>query len=101
MALKGKIDYGEINRQVDNLYTRMVNSFLRAGEEFIKNAREQMQSHAMGTYEDQTTNLRNSIGYFVILNGEIVYENNLMHTQNIDLIRDLIKPQGIQLIGIA
>ena len=78
----------------------MINSFIRAGEDFVINSREQMQDHAMGTYKDQTTNLRNSIGYFIFHNGALVHDNN-NNIANRGIIEDTVKPIGIQLIGLA
>ena len=104
MALKSNFDannsMNSLFRQRDNLYERIINSFIRAGENFITNARGQMQDHAMGTYKDQTTNLRNSIGYFIFLNGQPVKEVGDLLI-NRAKVQDLIKPSGIQLIGIA
>lgn len=90
----------DVQRQADSLYQKIINSFIMAGETFIVNARGQMQNHAMGQYKDQTTNLRNSIGYFVFHNGELVHEKNNIVT-NLANIQDIIKPSGFQLIGIA
>lgn len=59
-----------------------------------------MQDHAMGTYNDVTTNLRNSIGYFVFHDGELIKEHGNIET-NQALIQDIVVPKGIQLIGIA
>ncbi len=92
----------DLNKQADVLYEKIINSFIYAGETFIINAREQIQDHAMGTYKDQTTNLRNSIQYYVFHNGELVKESESeFSSQNLALIQDLIKPSGFQLIGIA
>lgn len=41
----------------------------RAGEEFVRIARKK------GTYEDQTGNLRSSIGYVIVKDGDILTEN--------------------------
>jgi hypothetical protein len=41
----------------------------RIGETFVTNAR------LNGTYKDQTGNLRSSIGYVILKNGEQVFEN--------------------------
>jgi hypothetical protein len=121
MALKSNFNAAnsmkDLQSQADKLYNRMINSFIRAGEDFITNAREQMQSHAMGQYEDVTANLRNSIGYYIFQNGEMVIgskpgdksgkntEGKLssMEIEGIgkEAIRDLIKTDRIQLIGFA
>lgn len=90
----------EFNRQKEALYKKILNAFITAGEDFVINARGQMQDHAMGQYKDDTTNLRNSIGYFIFFNGELVHEKNDIVT-NKGHIQDLIKPTGFQLIGIA
>jgi hypothetical protein len=104
MALKSNFNAGnsmnDLLRQRDGIYERVINSFIRAGENFIVNARGQMQSHAMGTYMDQTTNLRNSIGYFIFHDGQPVKEVSNLLT-NKTLIQDYVISKGIQLIGIA
>lgn len=41
----------------------------KIGEEFVRNAR------LNGSYKDQTGNLRNSIGYVILKNGEQLFEN--------------------------
>lgn len=106
MALKANINYDQISSDVDKqavvLYDRILNAFIYAGEEFVINARGQMQDHAMGTYKDVTTNLRNSIGYFVYHDGELIKENLIGNIDdNRKEIADLIKKEGFQLIGIA
>lgn len=104
MALKSNFNAGksmrDLQRQVDGIYTRVINSFIYAGESFVKNAREQIQDHAMGTYKDQTTNLRNSIGYFIFHDGRLIAEDSTLASNRLE-IQDLVKPRGIQLIGIA
>jgi len=106
MALKSKFNESrvtqDIQRQTDTLYEKILNSFIIAGEEFVTNARGQMQDHAMGQYKDQTTKLRNSIGYFVYHNGELIKENLVGNAvANKQAIQDIINPKGFQLIGIA
>jgi hypothetical protein len=87
-------------RQTDNLHKRMIRSYQMAGEKFIKAAREQIQSHNMGTYNDRTTNLRNSIGYFIFENGTLIESNNELES-NLEQVQPLVNNTGIQLIGIA
>jgi hypothetical protein len=92
----------ELNRKKEELYRKILNAFIMAGEDFVINARGQMQDHAMGQYKDQTTNLRNSIQYFVFYNGELVKAGDSeFSSANMALIRDQVKPTGFQLIGIA
>ena len=102
MALKsniGNID-SDVEKQTKMLYQQILDAFIYAAEDFIVNARGQVQDHAMGTYEDQTANLRNSIGYFIFHNGEMVHEKNEIVT-NRSLIEEFINPDGFQLILIA
>jgi hypothetical protein len=99
----------DVEKQAGLLYQQIIDAFIYDGETFIKNAREQMQDHAMGQYKDDTTNLRNSIGYLVYHNGEKVFRN--MDGTNTSVIgeaglgeskiQEFIKPTGFQLIGIA
>lgn len=92
----------ETQDQVDLLYEKILNSFIYAGEDFIINARGQMQDHAMGQYKDVTTNLRNSIQYFIFYNGELVKASDSeFSSTNKAIVMDFVKPTGFQLIGIA
>lgn len=108
MALKSNFNESQsmkdVEKQADSLYQKIINSFIMAGEEFIVNARGQMQDHAMGQYKDVTTNLRNSIHYFVFHNGELVQRSEpsmvVINLYDPD-IQALIKPSGFQLLGIA
>ena len=106
MALKSNFNESQsmkdVERQAESLNEKILNSFIMALEEFIANARGQLQDHAMGQYKDQTTNLRNSIGGFILYNGEMVYEKQFGNAiANKQAIQDVIKPTGFQLIGIA
>jgi hypothetical protein len=106
MAITSNFNEGRIQRetqsQADVLYKKILNSFITAGEDFVINARGQMQDHAMGQYKDVTTNLRNSIQYFVFYNGELVKAgDSKFSSENLALVMDYVKPTGFQLIGIA
>lgn len=113
MALKSNFDVGRVQKetqvQAESLYQRILESFIRAGEKFIKNAREQSEGHAEGHYDDDTTNLRNSIGYFVFHNGENVFKNKGGRNTNVigeagqieSKVQEFINPKGFQLVGIA
>lgn len=104
MALKNNFNEAQsmkdVEKQAETLYQKIINAFIYAAENFIVNARGQMQDHAMGTYKDQTTNLRNSIGYFIFHNGELVQEKNEIVT-NKSKVEEFIKPTGFQMILIA
>ncbi len=122
MALKSNYNsasFGrDIQRQADSIHERILQTFIRAGEEFVKQAREQMQEHAMGTYKDITANLRNSIGYYIFQDGNVVFQNpasgdyagpesegrlskSEIESANTEAIRSIINPRGFQLIAVA
>lgn len=104
MAIKSNYNDARVKKetqeQADTLYQKILNAFIYAAEDFIRNARSQVQDHAMGTYKDQTTNLRNSIGYFIFHNGEMVHEKNEIAT-NRSKVEEIVSPTGFQLILIA
>jgi len=106
MALKSNFDSDafknllkEKSREIEE---RIEAALTYAGEEFIRDAREQPQDHEQGFYVDQTTNLRNSIGYYIFKNGELIKESETRFPEeNKAEIAELVKPTGYQLIGIA
>jgi hypothetical protein len=104
MALKSNFNEAasmrDLQKQADILNRKILNSFIRAGEEFVTNARSQGQSHALGQYEDQTTNLRNSIGYYVFYDGMMVRGNNNI-LSNLAVAEEVVNTKGFQLVGIA
>lgn len=104
MALKSNFSEARVKKetqeQAETLYQKIINAFIYAAETFIVNARGQMQDHAMGTYKDQTTNLRNSIGYFIFHNGKLVHEKNEIVT-NKSKVEEFVKSSGFQMILIA
>ena len=54
---------------VDRAEERIYKLLQRAGEEFVKLARKK------GNYQDHTGNLRSSIGYVIVKDGDILTEN--------------------------
>jgi len=106
MALKS--DYnaneakGEAQAYLDAIDERIIAAMEYAGEEFVRDSREQPGDHEQGFYEDQTTNLRNSIAYYIFRFGDLVTKNERGNTIiNMELISELVQPKGYQLIGIA
>ncbi len=104
MALKSNFNEArsmkDVEKQKEALYQKIINAFIYAAETFIRDARGQAQSHEAGQYEDVTGNLRNSIGYFIFHNGELVHEKNEILT-NKSKVDEFIKPTGFQMILIA
>ena len=86
---------------------RTYSLFQRAGEEFVKIARKK------GNYQDHTGNLRSSIGYAIINDGNILNENYEQSTEGTDkqtgmreakrLISELasVYSDGWVLVGVA
>ena len=121
MALKSNFNESRFNqdvkRQEEAINERILNQFIMAGEQFIIDSRGQGQDHAAGQYEDVTANLRNSIGYYVFHNGELVVgkepgdyigktnEGKLSASEiaaiNKQAIQGVISKKGFQLIGVA
>ncbi len=75
----------------------------RVGETFVKNARNQ------DTYKDRTGNLRSSIGYVILYNGEQLFESfkstggPLGVSKAKEVIEDSKQrfPRGFVIIGVA
>jgi hypothetical protein len=58
-----------INQQVDVSYKAVIATFQYVGETFVRNAR------LNGNYVDRTGNLRSSIGYIILQNGQQLAQN--------------------------
>ena len=58
-----------IDQSIDKALEVIVNTFLYVGESCIREARDN------GSYMDRTGNLRSSIGYVVVVDGQIVRKN--------------------------
>lgn len=72
MAIKwtNKRDIDRTFKSFEERYnSKAIQWLLRLGEIVVKKAREN------GSYQDQTANLRNSIGYIVVHNGNVVSES--------------------------
>lgn len=92
---------------VDRAEERIYRLLQRAGEEFVKIARKK------GNYQDRTGNLRSSIGYVIIKDGDILTENYEQSTSGTDkqtgireakrLVSELasVYSDGWVLVGVA
>lgn len=95
------------DRFVDQAEEKIYKLLQRAGEEFVKIAREKKG------FEDHTGNLRSSIGYVIVIDGEIVTEDFERSEKGTDkatginqasrLADDLARlyDKGFVLIGVA
>ncbi len=104
MALKFHIDPGKTEKEAKEftlqVLDRIIEAYIRAGEKFIQDCRSQPQSHAQGFYLDDTTNLRNSVQYFLFHNGELVEKSEVPFTDT-DNVMDLVEKEGFTFIGLA
>lgn len=101
----------EIETLFDQFQEKAVDKILillkAGGEKFVELARK------IGTYRDQTGNLRSSIGYIIAKDGEIVYENFKESENGTDKMNGKSKgrqiaeeislsfPNGYILVGVA
>ena len=73
MPLIPGFSQANINRRIDNwvvnIEQRIIWTLAQVGESFVNDARN------IKTYQDQTGNLRSSIGYIVAKDGVIIQEN--------------------------
>jgi len=64
---------GDVDRRIDrfkvNIEQRIIWTLAMAGEKFVNDAR------STRTYQDQTGNLRSSIGYIIARDGNVIQEN--------------------------
>jgi hypothetical protein len=86
--------------QIGVIVDEILDAYIKSGDAFIAEAKSQVQDHRMGTYIDDTTDLRTSIGYYVFRDGELVHQES-SGLMDISEVRDMVRPKGIQLIGFA
>lgn len=93
MNVKINIDFQKIKEEY---LKKAVEKFIEVGEECIAEARNN------GAYQDQTGNLRHSIGYKVLLNGEVKGQAGIS-TLNKKLIDEISQkyPKNLVLVVVA
>lgn len=86
----------------------LINVLRLAGETFVKEARDNVNisgAFPKGDYTDRTANLRSSIGYFVLKDGEVLYENLMGTGEGENAARqalaDVSDKSGYMLVGVA
>lgn len=93
-------EFWKVQEEIDQ---EIIRAMSYAGEKFVKDAREMTKSQ--GGFGDVTGNLRSSIGYFILKDGEIIKkdftgsgegEKNAMTE-----LLFLSNKEGFQMIGIA
>jgi hypothetical protein len=101
------LNYTEIGKQ--KIERGLLNTLKLAGETFVTEAREGLNISSglfpKGDYKDRTANLRSSIGYFVLKDGEIIYENLLGTGEGEQAARAALNSvkdkSGYMLVGVA
>ena len=104
MGIIPQFTQGQINATIDAFESRVIGQFISAyvymGEEFVNRAKE------IKTYKNRTGNLRSSIGYAVIVDGNIYEQESFAEGEALHDTQQLIEELrtrwgGIVLIGFA
>ncbi len=85
-----------VNARMEVLIQALINVLVYVGERCVKEARE------TGNYQDQSSHLRNSIGYVVLYNG-VVQKKLIKRIESQKLIEELIPKykKGLVLLVVA
>jgi len=80
MGIKSHFDIDSlIKEELQAIENNVLSILQRVGEEFVTDAKSALNIDAgafpKGDFTDQTANLRSSIGYFILNNGEVVAES--------------------------
>lgn len=88
---------------VGEMEDKMIMVMKYTGEQFVKDARNMKKSE--GGFGDVTKNLRSSIGYFILKDGQILHDNLRGKASGKSAARQFVeslpKKMGLQFIGIA
>lgn len=90
----------ELKAGAKEIKNKLITAWQYAGEQFLSEARNQPQDHALGFYLDQTGNLRNSIGYYIFDNGQLIHKAG-GNTQGEQAVMSAIKGVGLEFVGLA
>lgn len=103
MAIKDKTNWNQVRRELanqDEVNRKSVVFMAKVGETAVKYAREN------GGYTDRSTNLRHSIGYLVVQNGQVMIDafgttepQQMARTYAYQVARNY--PRGTVLIWVA
>lgn len=114
MAIKSDYKKGDAAKEFrkiqDEIDKEIIRAMSYAGEKFVTNARNMTKTQ--GGFGDVTGNLRSSIGYFILKDGEIIKSDTKQFSGNkgngsegfASAITGLLyieKKTGFQLVGIA
>lgn len=95
---------GQLKSVAEKIEFDIIEAMKRAGEDFATSAREMKGSQ--GGFDDRTGNLRSSIGYCILKDGEVIFGDfKGKSTEGISAAKQAVsevpKKQGFQLIGVA
>lgn len=101
----------QISESFENLKTQFIAEVIEVmayvGEEFVKDAKTNLHINksvfSKGNYQDQTSNLRSSIGYYILHNDKVV-KYKLEPLANMSIIRSLFtrrSRKGLRLVVVA
>ncbi|HOZ15960.1 MAG TPA: hypothetical protein PLH91_03710 [Tenuifilaceae bacterium] len=99
----------ELLRQRQEIVHGIVDICHYVGEKFVKEARQAMSIDSgifpKNDYTDRTGNLRQSIGYILILDGKVLFSRQPDNPEGMSyynfLISSLPKAKGLWLVGMA
>lgn len=108
-----KLNIGQVKitakKFVGEVEDKMILVMQYAGEQFVRDARKMTRSE--GGFGDVTGNLRSSIGYFILKDGQIIRSKIYKEPKSKDgitgrnagkqYLEQIPKKTGLQLIGIA
>lgn len=93
----------ELNQWREKVEEDLVKILGYIGNKFVKEAR--LMTKAEGGFDDDTGNLRASIGYFILKDGAIIKENLKGNADGVNAAKSVLstieKTNGFQLIGVA
>jgi len=94
---------GQLKGLMRNVEFDIIQAMKFAGEDFVKDARKQKKSQ--GGFGDVTGNLRSSIGFAILKDGEEIFGDFKGNANGIAsakaAISEIPKNKGLQMIGIA
>lgn len=96
----------ELSQFAENIESYLLLTLKQVGLTFVRDARNMTKEK--GGFDDDTGNLRSSIGYFILKDGVIVSENFKQYKQGFEgkimaerILNDVRGKSGYQLVGVA
>jgi len=112
MGIKFTGDFSAIAKEAEAQYQSTLDGIIEimeyVGEDFVRDAKQALNikpgAFPKGNYDDQTANLRSSIGYYILLDGSLLGSKIEGTAEGQDAGASLlarIQKDGLQLIGVA